>query len=63
MKSKLPHSTVFKPAQPYKQRIVEAFKEFPSAAIALIETLLAIDPEQRGTAALALKSEVTLVFY
>ncbi|XP_071692936.1 probable serine/threonine-protein kinase At1g54610 [Rutidosis leptorrhynchoides] len=58
MKSKLPHSTVFKPAEPYKRRIAEVFKEFPSPAIALMEKLLAIDPEQRGTAALALKSEL-----
>ncbi|PWA77104.1 serine/threonine/dual specificity protein kinase, catalytic domain-containing protein [Artemisia annua] len=56
-KSKLPHSTVFKPAQPYKRCIVEAFKDFPPAAIGLMESLLAIDPGQRGTAALALKSE------
>lgn len=62
MKTKLPHSTVFKPAQPYKRRIIEAFKDFPSPAIGLMETLLAIDPQQRGTAALALKSEVTLAF-
>ncbi|KAI3787354.1 hypothetical protein L1987_41766 [Smallanthus sonchifolius] len=57
IKSKLPHSAVFKPVQPYKRRILEAFKDFPPAAIELMETLLAIDPEQRGTAALTLKSE------
>ncbi|KAK9052557.1 hypothetical protein SSX86_029186 [Deinandra increscens subsp. villosa] len=57
LKSKLPHSTAFRPAQPYKRRILEAFKDFPPAAIELVETLLAIDPDQRGTAALALKSE------
>ncbi|XP_076934970.1 putative serine/threonine-protein kinase At1g54610 [Bidens hawaiensis] len=56
-KSKLPHSTAFKPAHPYKRRILEAFKDFPAAAIGLMQTLLAIDPEERGTAALALKSE------
>ncbi|XP_024994295.1 probable serine/threonine-protein kinase At1g54610 isoform X2 [Cynara cardunculus var. scolymus] len=56
-KSKLPHSTVFKPAQPYERRMQEAFKDFPSPAIQLMETLLAIDPQQRGTAALVLKSE------
>ncbi|KAI7749080.1 hypothetical protein M8C21_015571, partial [Ambrosia artemisiifolia] len=32
-------------------------EEFPSAAIGLLQTLLAIDPEERGTAALALQSE------
>ncbi|KAD3641997.1 hypothetical protein R6Q59_004616 [Mikania micrantha] len=57
IKSKLPHSTAFKPVQTYKRRILEVFKDFPPAAIGLMQTLLAIDPEQRGTAALALESE------
>lgn len=56
-KSKLPHSTVFKPVQPYRRRLEETFKDFPSPAIELMETLLAIDPAHRGTAAFALKSE------
>lgn len=56
-KTKLPHSTAFKPVHPYKRRILEAFREFPLAAVGLIETLLAVEPEQRGTASLALKSE------
>ncbi|CAK9149488.1 unnamed protein product [Ilex paraguariensis] len=57
-KSKLPHSTVFKPLQPYRRRLGETFKDFPAAAVGLMETLLSIDPAIRGTAALALKSEV-----
>ncbi|XP_071697046.1 probable serine/threonine-protein kinase At1g54610 isoform X2 [Rutidosis leptorrhynchoides] len=56
-KSKLRHSTVFKPAQPYSRRILESFKNVPTVAIRLMETLLAIDPSQRGTALFALKSE------
>ncbi|KAH7859804.1 hypothetical protein Vadar_005680 [Vaccinium darrowii] len=56
-KSKLPHSTVFKPQQPYKQRLAETFKDFPPLAIQLMETLLSVDPENRGTAACALRSE------
>lgn len=56
-KSKLPHSTVFKPQQPYKRCISETFKDFPSPAVGLIETLLSVDPGHRGTASLALKSE------
>ncbi|XP_058218612.1 probable serine/threonine-protein kinase At1g54610 [Rhododendron vialii] len=56
-KSKLPHSTVFKPLQPYKQRLAETFKDFPPLAVWLMETLLSVDPENRGTAASALKSE------
>ncbi|KAF7141514.1 hypothetical protein RHSIM_Rhsim06G0141500 [Rhododendron simsii] len=57
IKSKLPHSTVFKPLQPYKQRLAETFKDFPPLAVRLMETLLSVDPENRGTAASALKSE------
>ncbi|XP_052178128.1 probable serine/threonine-protein kinase At1g54610 [Diospyros lotus] len=56
-RSKLPHSTVFKPTQPYKRRLAETFKDFPPAAMELIESLLSIDPAHRGTAASALKSE------
>uniref|UniRef100_A0A164W7G2 Protein kinase domain-containing protein n=1 Tax=Daucus carota subsp. sativus TaxID=79200 RepID=A0A164W7G2_DAUCS len=56
-KSKLHKSTVFKPKQPYRRRLAETFKDFPDAAVGLIETLLAVDPAQRGTAASALKSE------
>uniref|UniRef100_A0A5B6YXM7 Protein kinase domain-containing protein n=2 Tax=Davidia involucrata TaxID=16924 RepID=A0A5B6YXM7_DAVIN len=56
-KSKLPHSTVFKPLQPYKQRLAETFKNFPPAAVGLMETLLSVDPAHRGTAAGALKNE------
>ncbi|GMP54588.1 hypothetical protein CsSME_00019709 [Camellia sinensis var. sinensis] len=57
-KSKLPCSTVFKPVQPYKRRLVETFKAFPPTAVGLIELLLSIDPAHRGTAASALKNEV-----
>ncbi|XP_050217168.1 probable serine/threonine-protein kinase At1g54610 [Mercurialis annua] len=56
-KSKLPHATIFKPQQPYRRCVAETFKEFPAPALALMETLLAIDPADRGTAASALKSE------
>ncbi|KAK9285135.1 hypothetical protein L1049_024320 [Liquidambar formosana] len=56
-KSKLPHSTVFKPQQPYRRRVAETYKDFPAAAVGLMDTLLSIEPGQRGTAASALKSE------
>lgn len=56
-KSKLPHATIFKPQQPYRRCVAETFKEFPVPALALMETLLSIDPADRGTAASALKSE------
>ncbi|KAK8606453.1 hypothetical protein V6N13_030735 [Hibiscus sabdariffa] len=56
-KSKLPNATLFKPQQPYKRRITETFKDFPSSSLSLIETLLSIDPEERSTATAALNSE------
>ncbi|CAA2986785.1 probable serine threonine- kinase At1g54610 [Olea europaea subsp. europaea] len=55
-KSKLPHSTVFKPTQPYRRRIAELFMDISGPAVGLIETLLSIDPASRGTAAAALNS-------
>lgn len=56
-KSKLPHATSFKPQHPYRRCVAETFKDFPSSALALIDVLLTIEPEQRGTAASALDSE------
>lgn len=56
-KSKLPHATIFKPKQPYKRCIAETFKDFPQSALSTLETLLAIEPADRGTASSSLKSE------
>ncbi|XP_027354446.1 probable serine/threonine-protein kinase At1g54610 isoform X3 [Abrus precatorius] len=56
-KSRLPHATIFKPQQPYRRCVVDTFKDFPAPALALMETLLSIDPADRGTAASALESE------
>ncbi|XP_075669503.1 putative serine/threonine-protein kinase At1g54610 [Castanea sativa] len=56
-KLKLPHSTYFRPPQSYRRCVAETMKDFPAAAVGLLETLLSIDPAHRGTAALALKSE------
>uniref|UniRef100_A0A7I4EJ94 Protein kinase domain-containing protein n=1 Tax=Physcomitrium patens TaxID=3218 RepID=A0A7I4EJ94_PHYPA len=56
-KSKLPHATIFKPQQPYKRCLNETFKEFPSSSLALLDTLLAIEPADRGSAGHALTSE------
>lgn len=61
-KSKLPHATMFKPQQPYKRCITETFKDFPPSSLSLIETLLALDPDERGTATAALSSEVRHFF-
>lgn len=56
-KSKLPHATIFKPQQPYMRSIAETFKDFPPSALTLLDKLLAIEPESRGTATAALKSQ------
>ncbi|XVE48530.1 hypothetical protein DITRI_Ditri01bG0009000 [Diplodiscus trichospermus] len=56
-RSKLPHATIFKPQHPYKCCVPETFKDFPASALALLEVLLAIEPECRGTASSALQSE------
>ncbi|KAK6934260.1 Protein kinase domain [Dillenia turbinata] len=56
-KSKLPHATIFKPQQPYRRCVGETFKDFPAPALGLMETLLSIDPADRGSAASALRSE------
>ncbi|GFZ17729.1 protein kinase superfamily protein [Actinidia rufa] len=57
-KSRLPNATLFKPQQPYKRCISETFKNFPPSSLPLIETLLAIDPEERGSSTEALNSEM-----
>ncbi|KAL3645461.1 hypothetical protein CASFOL_010641 [Castilleja foliolosa] len=56
-KTKLPHSPVFKPIQPYRRRIAETFKDFPEATVRLMETLLSVDPSERTTASSALQTE------
>lgn len=56
-KSKLPHATIFKPQQPYRRCVADTFKDFPAQALELMETLLSIDPADRGSAASALHSE------
>ncbi|MQM16066.1 hypothetical protein Taro_049022 [Colocasia esculenta] len=56
-KSKLPHATIFKPQRPYRRCVAETFKDFPPSALALLDVLLAIEPDSRGTASVALKSD------
>lgn len=60
-RTKLPHATSFKPQRPYKRQITDTFKNFSSATLALIDKLLSIEPQDRGSASIALKSEVTSV--
>jgi predicted secreted protein len=54
----LPLATSFKPSHPYKPVLAETFNHFPSSALMLINKLLAIEPEKRGSAASTLRSEV-----
>ncbi|KAL5543824.1 hypothetical protein UlMin_007608 [Ulmus minor] len=56
-KYRLQNATLFKPQQPYKRCVAETFKDFPPASLPLIETLLSIDPDGRGTSTSALNSE------
>lgn len=56
-KARLPNATIFKPQHPYKRCIAETFKEFPPSSLPLIETLLSIDPAERGSATATLNSE------
>lgn len=58
--SKLPHAPLFKPQRPYESCLWETCKDLPKNAVDLIETLLSIEPYNRGTASSALSSEVTL---
>ncbi|KAK2658755.1 hypothetical protein Ddye_005288 [Dipteronia dyeriana] len=56
-RNKSVHATSFKPQHPYKRCVAEAFKNIPRPALALVDKLLAIEPEERGSAASALTSE------
>ncbi|KAI4984177.1 probable serine/threonine-protein kinase At1g54610 [Hordeum vulgare subsp. vulgare] len=57
VKAKLPDVTLFKPQRPYRRRTNETFRDFPPTALDLLDTLLAIEPSHRGTAASALDSQ------
>ncbi|KAK8561131.1 hypothetical protein V6N13_149689 [Hibiscus sabdariffa] len=56
-RSKLPYTTIFKPQRPYNRCIRETFEDFPASTLALLEVLLATEPELRGTVSSALQSE------
>ncbi|KAF3535907.1 hypothetical protein F2Q69_00023518 [Brassica cretica] len=56
-KLKLPPSAAFRPALPYGRRVAEMFKDLPTNVLSLLEALLSIDPDRRGSAAKALESE------
>ncbi|KAK4803434.1 hypothetical protein SAY86_003251 [Trapa natans] len=56
-RSRLPHATLFKPQQPYYSSLRETFRDLPPSAVNLIQTLLSVEPQKRGTASHALSSE------
>ncbi|CAL1409117.1 unnamed protein product [Linum trigynum] len=49
--------TSFRPPQHYKPTFQEAFKDFPASSLALLSSLLSLNPSYRGTAASALQSQ------
>jgi cyclin-dependent kinase 12/13 len=53
-KMKLAHPTF----GPYERCLAEKFKDVAPSTLSLLETLLSIDPDMRGTATDALNSEV-----
>ncbi|KAG4993038.1 hypothetical protein JHK86_029865 [Glycine max] len=56
-RTKLPHATSFKPQHPYNRQVSETFKNFSPTALALVDMLLTIEPEDRGSATSALESQ------
>ncbi|KAI5065299.1 hypothetical protein GOP47_0019994 [Adiantum capillus-veneris] len=56
-KYKLSHATIFKPQHPYKRILTETYKHFPQSALDLLDVLLALDPQDRGSASSALQSD------
>ncbi|KAE9602199.1 putative protein-serine/threonine kinase CMGC-CDK-CRK7-CDK9 family [Lupinus albus] len=56
-KTRLPHATLFKPHQPYDSCLQETFKDLPASTVNLLQTLLSVEPNKRGTASSALSLE------
>ncbi|CAO2146046.1 unnamed protein product [Urochloa humidicola] len=56
-KLEVPQTGMFKPGSQYKGCIAETFKDFPPSALILLGSLLALEPDARGTAATTLQSD------
>uniref|UniRef100_A0A0D3HK07 [RNA-polymerase]-subunit kinase n=1 Tax=Oryza barthii TaxID=65489 RepID=A0A0D3HK07_9ORYZ len=56
-KLNVPQTGMFKPSRQYRRCIADNFKHFPQPAIVLLDNLLALEPEARGTAASTLQSD------
>ncbi|KAH0652404.1 hypothetical protein KY289_030082 [Solanum tuberosum] len=48
---------IFRPIEPYRRILHATFHDLPAAAVGLMDTLLSLKAEYRGTAALALQNE------
>ncbi|XP_010450811.1 PREDICTED: probable serine/threonine-protein kinase At1g54610 [Camelina sativa] len=59
-RTKLPHATSFKPQHTYEATLRERCQELSKSGVFLLETLLSMEPEKRGTASSALNSEYFL---
>ena len=57
-KSRLPNATMYRPHCPYLSTLRDVFKGVPEHALSLLETLLSVEPYNRGTASCALTSKV-----
>ncbi|KAK9060700.1 hypothetical protein SSX86_021406 [Deinandra increscens subsp. villosa] len=55
-KYQLQNATLLRPRQPYKRCIAETFKKITSSSLPLLESLLAIDPDDRSSAVASLSS-------
>ncbi|KAG6514553.1 probable serine/threonine-protein kinase At1g54610 isoform X1 [Zingiber officinale] len=55
--SKLRHATIIRPKQNYTRCVRETFKELSHSSLSLIDSLLALDPADRGTATTALNHQ------
>lgn len=60
-KLELPQTGIFKPSRQYRRCLVETFKGFPPSALVLLDNLLSLEPEARGTAASTLQSDVSIL--
>ncbi|MED6179567.1 hypothetical protein PIB30_001859 [Stylosanthes scabra] len=56
-RTKFPHATSFKSQQTYERQVAKTFRKVSSSALALVDKLLAMEPEDRGSASCALQSE------
>ncbi|KAG8089406.1 hypothetical protein GUJ93_ZPchr0011g28352 [Zizania palustris] len=53
----VPKTGMFKPSLRYRRCIADNFKDFPQSALVILEILLALEPDARGTTASTLQSD------